>query len=124
MGGQPALQLHRPLVPLAGRHQPVQGDAAGGLDDFRLRGGGNSTRTRGTRLQRFRPLREQRRALVQGAAALLEKAGAKRTAQWLHRMPRGMPTVLQKELQWLIYTDLLELPYVQEGLDHRVGHLS
>ncbi len=54
-------------------------------------------------------------ALVQGAAALLEKAGAHRTAQWLHRMPRGMPTVLHKELRWLIYTDLLELPYVHEG---------
>ena len=53
-------------------------------------------------------------ALVQGAAALLEKAGAHRTAQWLHRMPRGVPTVLHKELQWLIYTDLLELPYAQE----------
>ena len=54
-------------------------------------------------------------ALVQGAADLLDKAGAKRPATWLHRMPRGMPTVLHKELQWLIYTDLLELPYVHEG---------
>jgi hypothetical protein len=54
-------------------------------------------------------------ALVQGAADLLEKAGATRTAQWLHRMPRGIPTALQQELQWLIYTDLLELPYVHEG---------
>ena len=54
-------------------------------------------------------------ALVQGAADLLDKAGAKRPATWLHRMPRGMPTVLHQELQWLIYTDLLELPYAQEG---------
>src|SRR4029450_13243284 len=54
-------------------------------------------------------------ALVKGAADLLDKAGATRTAQWLHRMPRGMPTVLHKELQWLLYTELLELPYVQEG---------
>src|SRR5712691_2483937 len=58
-------------------------------------------------------------ALVTGAADLLEKAGAQRTAQWLHRMPRGMPTVLHQELQWLIYTDLLELPYAHEG---RVSH--
>ena len=58
-------------------------------------------------------------ALVKGAAALLEQAGAHHTAQWLHRVPRGMPTVLQKELQWLIYTELLELPYAQEG---RVSH--
>src|ERR671922_2017896 len=54
-------------------------------------------------------------ALVKGAADLLEKAGAQRTVQWLHRMPRGIPMVLHKELQWLIYTDLLELPYVHEG---------
>src|SRR6266567_8569712 len=58
-------------------------------------------------------------ALVTGAADLLDKAGATRTAQWLHRMPRGLPTVLHKELQWLLYTELLELPYVQEG---RVSH--
>jgi hypothetical protein len=54
-------------------------------------------------------------ALVKGAADLLEKAGAKRPATWLNRIPRGIPTVLHKELQWLIYTDLLELPYVHEG---------
>src|SRR5262245_13881454 len=58
-------------------------------------------------------------ALVHSAAALLAKAGAPRPAQWLHRIPRGMPTVLQQELQWLLYTELLELPYVQEG---RVSH--
>src|SRR5215471_16555981 len=54
-------------------------------------------------------------ALGKGVAALLEKAGAKRTATWLNRLPRGIPTVLQQELQWLISTDLLELPYAQEG---------
>ena len=54
-------------------------------------------------------------ALGKGAADLLEKAGAKRTATWLNRLPRGIPTVLQQELQWLLYTDLLELPYAQEG---------
>jgi hypothetical protein len=54
-------------------------------------------------------------ALVKGAADLLEKAGAHRIATWLHRMPRGIPTALHKELQWLLYTDLLELPYAQEG---------
>jgi Family of unknown function (DUF6635) len=54
-------------------------------------------------------------ALGKGVADLLEKAGAKRTATWLNRLPRGIPTVLQQELQWLIYTDLLELPYAQEG---------
>src|SRR5262245_63131441 len=40
--------------------------------------------------------------LVQGAAALLDKAGATRPAQWLHRMPRGIATALHQELKWLI----------------------
>ena len=54
-------------------------------------------------------------ALGHGAAELLAKAGAHRTAQWLHRIPRGMSTALHQELHWLLYTELLELPYVQEG---------
>ena len=59
-------------------------------------------------------------ALVKGAADLLEKAGAKRSATWLNRIPRGIPTVLQQELQLLIYTDLFDLPYVHEGREsHR-----
>jgi len=58
-------------------------------------------------------------ALVHGAADLLDKAGAPRPAQWLHRIPRGIPTVLHQELQWLLSTELLELPCAQEG---RVSH--
>jgi hypothetical protein len=54
-------------------------------------------------------------ALVQVAADLLDKAGAHHTAIWLHRMPRGLSTALHKELHWLLYTELLELPYAQEG---------
>jgi hypothetical protein len=54
-------------------------------------------------------------ALVTGTADLLDKAGARRIAQWLHRMPRGISMALHQELQWLIYTELLELPYAQEG---------
>jgi hypothetical protein len=53
--------------------------------------------------------------LVHGTAELLAKAGAHRPAQWLHRLPRGLPTALHQELQWLLYTELLELPYAQEG---------
>ena len=52
-------------------------------------------------------------ALVKGAAGLLERAGAKRTAAWLGSIPPGIPTALQKELEWLLHTELLELPYVQ-----------
>ena len=54
-------------------------------------------------------------ALVQGIADLLDKAGAHHTATWLQRMPRGLSTALHKELHWLLYTELLELPYAQEG---------
>ena len=58
--------------------------------------------------------------LGHGAADLLAKAGAHRTAQWLHRIPRGMSTALHQELHWLLYTELLELPYVQEA-GHRTA---
>jgi hypothetical protein len=54
-------------------------------------------------------------ALGHGAADLLAKAGAHRPAHWLQRLPRGMATALHQELHWLIYTDLLELPYAQAG---------
>jgi hypothetical protein len=53
-------------------------------------------------------------ALGKGAAELLAKAGAYRTATWLQRMPPGMSTALHQELHWLLYTELLELPYAQE----------
>jgi hypothetical protein len=58
-------------------------------------------------------------ALGKGAAELLAKAGAHRTATWLQRMPPGMSTALHQELHWLLYTELLELPYAQED---RVSH--
>jgi len=58
-------------------------------------------------------------ALVHGAAELLAKAGAPRTAHWLQRLPQGMAMALHQKLHWLIYTELLELPYAQAG---RVSH--
>ncbi len=48
------------------------------------------------------------------ALYLLKKAGAKRIAQFLKRMPTGWQTDVQKEINWLLYTELLELPYRQE----------
>jgi hypothetical protein len=54
-------------------------------------------------------------ALGKGAAELLDKAGAHRTAHWLRRVPQGIPTALHQELHWLLYTELLELPYAQAG---------
>jgi hypothetical protein len=51
--------------------------------------------------------------LAKGGAALLGKAGAKRAADWLNQVPPGLPTALEREIQWLLHTELLELPYVQ-----------
>ncbi len=52
--------------------------------------------------------------LSKTAVYLLEKAGAKKIAQILKRMPSGWQTDVQKEINWLIYTELLELPYRQD----------
>ncbi|WP_133716497.1 DUF6635 family protein [Methylocaldum gracile] len=51
--------------------------------------------------------------IIHGTAALFRKTGAHRVSRILDKMPTGIPTALQAELQWLIYTELLELPYVQ-----------
>jgi hypothetical protein len=51
--------------------------------------------------------------IVHGTAALFRKTGAHKISRILDRMPTGIPTALQRELQWLIYTELLELPYAQ-----------
>ncbi|MGR9116289.1 MAG: DUF6635 family protein [Gammaproteobacteria bacterium] len=45
---------------------------------------------------------------------LLNKAGAGETAQRIDNLPSGFQTDVQKEINWLIYTELLELPYQQE----------
>jgi hypothetical protein len=54
-------------------------------------------------------------ALGNGVAALLDKAGANRTATRLHRLPRGIPTGLPRELHWLLSTALWERPSAQAG---------
>ena len=51
--------------------------------------------------------------IVHGTAALLRKAGARRASGILDKLPTGIPTALQAELEWLIHTELLELPFVQ-----------
>ncbi len=43
----------------------------------------------------------------------LEKLGASRAAKILKHLPPGWETDVQKEINWLIYTELLELPYQQ-----------
>lgn len=50
---------------------------------------------------------------VQLLAGLSRKMGAKTVAQWLDKLPKGFETAVQREVKWLIYTELLELPYCQ-----------
>jgi hypothetical protein len=49
--------------------------------------------------------------LAQTAGAGLEKLGAKRLGQALGKAPSGLKTEFQSEINWLIETELLELPY-------------
>ena len=49
------------------------------------------------------------------ASSVLKKIGVKRPAGWLEKLPKGFETDVQKEVNWLIHTELLELPYKQEG---------
>jgi hypothetical protein len=45
---------------------------------------------------------------------ILRRTGAGKTFQVLDKMPPGFKTEVQKEVEWLIHTELLELPYRQE----------
>lgn len=58
-------------------------------------------------------------SLAHGAGSLLGKAGAERAANWLKRVPPGLPTALRAELEWLIHTELLELPLRQADRESR-----
>jgi hypothetical protein len=58
-------------------------------------------------------------AVIRGTADLVELAGGQRAAAWLNRIPPGIPTDLDKELRWLLHTELLELPYAADGRQSR-----
>lgn len=45
----------------------------------------------------------------------LHKIGAEEKARRLNGLPGGFQTDVQKEINWLIYTELLELPYQQDS---------
>jgi len=54
-------------------------------------------------------------ALLRVASALLKKTGEKKVSSFIrNKLPRGFETNVQKEVKWLIYTELLELPYEQK----------
>ena len=52
---------------------------------------------------------------VKVCSFILKKAGAGKMARWLDTLPTGFQTDVQKEINWLIYTELLELPYQMES---------
>lgn len=51
--------------------------------------------------------------LAQGGAALGHKLGFERLAQQFERLPSGFKTDVEREIEWLIYSELLELPFTQ-----------
>ncbi|MEW6442385.1 MAG: DUF6635 family protein [bacterium] len=53
--------------------------------------------------------------LVRATSGVVRLARGKRVASYLDRLPHGFETEVQKEITWLIYTELLELPCRQRG---------
>jgi hypothetical protein len=49
--------------------------------------------------------------LAQTAALVAEKIGAQWLGRMLRKVPPGLKTAYQREINWLIQTELLELPY-------------
>lgn len=54
----------------------------------------------------------------------LDVYGKKEAAKIIEQIPQGFETDIQKEVKWLIYTELLELPYaiVIKDKDKKSGH--
>ncbi len=53
--------------------------------------------------------------VVKVCSLILNKAGAGKIARRLETLPSGFQTDVQQEINWLIYTELLELPYQQDS---------
>jgi hypothetical protein len=51
--------------------------------------------------------------LAQGGAVLGRKLGFEPLARQFERLPPGFKTDVEREVEWLIYSELLELPFVQ-----------
>lgn len=52
---------------------------------------------------------------LRASSSLLRKAKAKRLPDLIEKLPPGFETRVQKEIRWLIYTELLELPFVLDS---------
>jgi hypothetical protein len=53
--------------------------------------------------------------LARSAARLSGRLGMRRISDWLTRLPPGFRTDVEREVEWLIYTELLELPIQQKN---------
>lgn len=55
--------------------------------------------------------------VAQGAGIIAGKLGHGKTSLWLKTLPPGFETAVAREVEWLIYTELLELP-IRQGERH------
>jgi hypothetical protein len=51
--------------------------------------------------------------ILKATSALFKKIGSKKIPALFEKLPRGFETNVQKEVKWLIYTELLEIPYAE-----------
>ncbi len=51
--------------------------------------------------------------ILRASAAILKKIGEFKLPRIIEKLPPGFETNVQKEVKWLIYTELLELPFEQ-----------
>ena len=58
-------------------------------------------------------------SITRGFSFLSKKAGANKLSRFLGRIPPGFQTAVQKEINWLLYTELLELPYQQDSRESK-----
>jgi hypothetical protein len=54
-------------------------------------------------------------AALRVSSSLLKRMCFEKTPSRVERIPAGFETNVQKEVNWLIFTELLELPYVQDN---------
>jgi hypothetical protein len=50
---------------------------------------------------------------LKASSSLMKKMGLEKFPSRVERLPVGFETKVQKEINWLIFTDLLEIPYAQ-----------
>jgi hypothetical protein len=51
---------------------------------------------------------------LRASSSLMKRMGLQKFPSHVERLPVGFETKVQREINWLIFTDLLEIPYAQE----------